>query len=352
MHTKTTYFITLIFSILFIIGMAYTELASDSSITYGRLMELIKPEDKAGPFFAFNDFERSFDQNLHKANIEFFNQHPDLVKKIRADLDEEPIRWRLKNISQRLLYVPETNEEYAAIFEHYCNDVINDILKLTEIKNPYTKIQTLGSTKHENSATNGISAFIVHNLVKEYVATYVFSNEEQKKIAIELTGKVFLGEVGSYSSYIHSNKNGFFEFTRNHHTIWQNSAKNPYTVLMTPVEETLHIALRRHTEKAIKDRIENSAVKTLKNVEAIVEDWISVEEAIVGGLAYTLLPSTIEKHIHYLPESLVKADIKTKSEFNKYRHLRKGIKIVGRLGYKKSIKMYQDDPMAFRNLLM
>jgi hypothetical protein len=353
-HTgkKSALFITLIISIIVIIGMADTELTSDSSITYGRLMELIKPEDKGGGFFAFNDFEKSFDQDLHKASIDFFNQHPDLVKKIRADLDDQPIRWRLKNISQRLLYVPETNKEYAAIFERYCNDVISDILKLTEFKNPYTKIHTLGSTKPKNSATNGISAFIVHNLAKEYVATYVFSNEDQKEVAIELTGKVFLGEVGSYSSYIHFNENRFFKVTRNRHTIWQNSAKNPYTVLLTPVEETFHIALRRHTEKAIKDRIENSAVKTLKKVEAIVEDWISVEEAIVGGLVYTLLPSIVEKHIHCLPESLVKADIETKSEFNKYRHLRKGIKIVGRLGYKKSIKMYRDDPMAFRNLLM
>jgi len=73
MHTKTIYFITLIFSILFIIGMADTEPASDSSINYGRLMELIKLEDKGGAFFAFNDFEKFFDQDLHKANIEFFN---------------------------------------------------------------------------------------------------------------------------------------------------------------------------------------------------------------------------------------------------------------------------------------
>ena len=352
MQMKKTYFITLIFSILFIIGMADSEPASDSSINYGSLMELIRLEDNGGAFFAFNDFEKSFDQDLHQANIEFFNQHPNIVKKIRADLDDQPIRWRLKNISQRLLYVPETREEYVDIFERYCSDVISDILKLTEIKNPYTKIHTLGSTKPENLPTNGINAFIVHNLAKEYVATYLFSNEDQKEIAIELTGKVFLGEVGSYSSYIHLNENGSFEFTRNHHTIWQNSAKNPYTVLMTPVEETLHIALRRHTEKAIKDRIENGAVKTIKKVETIVEDWVSVEEAIVGGLVYALLPSIVEKHIHYLPESLVKADIENKSEFNKYRHLKKGIKIVERLGYKKSIKMYQDDPIAFSNLLM
>lgn len=352
MHNKSTYFIILIFSILFTIGVAVIESASDSSINYGRLMELIKLEDKGSGFFAFNDFENSFDQDLHKASIEYFNEHPDLVKKIRADLDHQPIRWRMENISQRLLYVPETREEYVAIFERYCNDVINDILKLTEIKNPYTKIHTLDSNMPENSETNGINAFIVHNLVKEYVATYVFSNEDQKEISIELTGRVFLGEIGSYSSYVYFSENGSFEFTRDHFTIWQNRAKNPYTVLLTPAEETLHIALRPNTEKAIKDRIENSAVKTLEKVDAIVEDWISVEEAIVGGIVYTILPSIVEKYIHNLPESLVKADIENRSKLNKYKYLKKGMKIVERLGYKNSIKMYQDDPMVFRNLLM
>lgn len=352
MHSKTICYTLIIFLVLFVICLAHAIFASDSSNNYSILMDLIKLEDKQGPFFALNDFETSFDQDLHKASIDFFNQHPDVVKKIQADLDNQPIKWRLKNISHRLMYVPETREEYSAIFERYCRDVIQDILRLTELKNPQIKIHTLGDTKPDGSATNGIDAFIVHNLSKEYVATYVFSNEDQKEIAIELTGKIFLGEIGSYSSYISINENGSFEFTRDHYTIWQNSAKNPYTALITPVEETLHIVLRQYTERSIQDRIENSAVKTLKEVKAIVEDWISVEEAIVGGLVYALLPSIVEKYIPDLPDSLVESDIKTKSEFKKYRHLKKGIKIVAQLGYKKSIKMYQNSPMKFRNLLM
>ncbi|GMQ79947.1 MAG: hypothetical protein BMS9Abin03_401 [Thermodesulfobacteriota bacterium] len=352
MHSKTVYYTVLIFPVLFIICMADAVFAFDSSTNYSILIDLIKLEDKQDPFFALNDFEKSFDQDLHNASIEFFNQHPDVIKKIQEDLDDQPIRWRLKNISHRFMYIPETREEYAKIFERYCNDVIGDILKLTEFKNPYITIHTLGASKPENLATKGINAFIVHNLGKEYVATYVFSNKDQKEIAIELTGKIFLAEVGAYSSYIYLNENGSFEFTRDHCTIWQNSAKNQYTVLITPVEETLHIVLRQYTERSIQDRIENRAVKTLKEVEAIVEDWICVEEAIVGGLVYALLPSIVEKYIPDLPDSLVESDIKTKIEFKKYRHLKKGIKIVEQLGYKKSIKMYRDDPMAFRSLLM
>jgi hypothetical protein len=342
----------MLFTVLIIICISDITFASDSSKNYAGLMEQIKPKDRDGTFYAFNDFENSFDQDLHKANVEFFNQHPDFIKKIQEDLDGQSIQWRLKNISHRILYIPETRKEYAAIFENYCNDVISDILKITEIKNPYIKIHTLGNTKPESSETNGIDAFIVHNLAKEYVATYVFSNEAQKEIAIKLTGKVLLGEVGSYSSHISLNENGSFEFTRDRHTIWQNSAKNQYTAIMTPVEETLHIALREYTEKAINDRITSRAVKSLDGVKTIVDDWIPVEEAIVGGLVYTLLPTIIKKHIHNLPESLIKADIETKSGFKKYRHLQKGIEVVERLGYKKSIKMYQEDPTAFRNLLL
>ncbi len=51
----------------------------------------------------------------------------------------------LKNISQRLLYVPETRKEYAELFESYCNDVIDEILRLTGFNNPYREIHTLGN---------------------------------------------------------------------------------------------------------------------------------------------------------------------------------------------------------------
>lgn len=352
MHSKTTYYTLIFFSLLFSIHIANAIFASDSPKNYSILIDLIKLEDKQGPFLALNDFEKSFDQDLHKASIEFFNQHPDIVKKIQEDLDDQPVKWRLKNLFHRFLYIPETRKEYSAIFESYCHEVIQDILRLTELQNPHIEIHTLGDTMPDRSATKGINAFIVHNLGKEYVATYVFSNEDRKEIAIELTGKILLNEVGSYSSYIFKNDNGSFEFTRDHYTIWQNSAKNPYTALMTPVEETLHIALRQYTERSIQAGIENSAAKTLKDVEGIVEDWISVEEAIVGGLVYALRSSIVEKYFPDLPDDLIESDVKTKSEFKKYRHLKKGIKIVQQLGYKKSIKMYQDSPMAFRNLLM
>lgn len=349
---KKKLYIILIIHVLIIICIPYRIMADSPSINYVRLMELIRMKERESPLLVFDDFGSPPGQNLHKASIKYFNQHPEIVRKIRSDLDNRPVRWRLENISHRLLYVPETRKEYASLFEAYCRDVINAVLRITGLGNPYMKIDTLEANMAVDSETGGIHAFIVHNLVEEYIATYVFSNDAHKKIVIELTGKILLNEVGSFSSYIHQNNDGSFDLSSDGYTIWQNNAKNPYTALMTPVEETLHIALRHYTEKAIKDSIRKEGMKTFQEAARIAEDWTSVEEAIVGGLVHALLPHLIEKHMQSLPESLIRSDIATKSRYKKYRHLKKGIKIVEQLGHKQSIKLYQHDPAAFRNLLM
>jgi hypothetical protein len=83
-----------------------------------------------------------------------------------------------------------------------------------------------------------------------------------------------------------------------------------------------------------------------------VEDWMAVEEAIVGGIVHRLLPHIMEEHIKTLPPSCIEMDIVTKSQFEKYRHLEKGITIVEEIGYREAIRLYAKDPAAFRDLLL
>jgi hypothetical protein len=45
-------------------------------------------------------------------------------------------------------------------------------------------------------------------------------------------------------------------------------------------------------------------------------------------------------------------DIAAKSQFEKYRHLEKGITLVQEIGYREAIRMYSKDPAAFRDLLL
>ena len=79
---------------------------------------------------------------------------------------------------------------------------------------------------------------------------------------------------------------------------------------MVPAEETLHITLRDSTESAIKKDVEQSHQRSLKSVEKIVENWMAVEEAIVGGIVYRLLPHILEEHITDLSLSYIEMDIR------------------------------------------
>jgi hypothetical protein len=325
--------------------------APDSQRDYSRLVELIKTDDLSAPLYAFNDFEEDFDEDTHRASIKFLNGHTALIKKIQKDLRVKGLKWRLDKLVYRMVFVPEKRKEYATLFETYCSDVIEYTLAETKLSNPYQTLQTLVEGRPE-VADEGVTVFLVHNLAKEYVARYTFINRERKKVVIELKGTVFSGKVGSYTTNIFMDENGEFRFIRDDYTIWQNSAKNPYTVLMVPVEETLHIALRTHTERAIKDQLELKPVQGLRDVERIADDWIAVEEAIVGGLVHAMLPQFLEERIHNLPNSLIDEDIESKMEFDQYRYLRKGIEVVESMGCKKVVKLYKEDPMEFKELLI
>jgi len=321
---------------------------------YTRLVDLIELEDREKPLYVFSDFEREFDEDSHEANLDYFNQHPQLIERIRKEFGGEEIRWRLDTLMHRLLFVPETRKEYATIFKNYCKDVIGYVLDKTNLNSPYSPYRKLQTLDQESPiiGDSGITVFLVHNLAKEFVARYIFSNKGRKKVKIDLRGIVFLGTVGSYTTTVYLGDNGKLEFRRDNYTIWQNSAKNPYTALTVPVEETLHIALREHTERAIGEQVKIDFVRSIKGVESIAEDWIAVEEAIVGGVVRALVPCFIRRCVPNLPYSLIQEDIESKGELKQYRHLRKGIEIVKIIGYKRALKMYSNDPMEFKKLLM
>lgn len=325
------------------------EVASD----YKRLLELIQLDDQQEPLYVFNDFEEEFDKASYGATRQYFKEHPGLIQRIKHKLEGGKLRWKLRNLKHRLLFVPENRTEYAALYKNYCLDIIRTILDKTGFDNPYDSIQTLNRSKPVRHEKNeGVTAYIVHNLAKEYVGTYIFSNQTDKKVKIELRGKLYSGDVGAYTSTLIMNENRTVEFLKDQYTIWQNSADNPYTALMVPAEETLHITLRGYTESAIKKAIEQSHLRSLKSVEKIVEDWMAVEEAIVGGIVYRLLPPILEEHIKDLSLPYMEMDITAKSQFEKYRHLEKGITIVEKIGYREAIRMYSKDPTGFRDLLL
>lgn len=320
---------------------------------YSRLLEFIETANIENPLYPFDAFENELDSTVHQLNLSYLKDHPDLLDKIRLALNTEELQWKLENFKRRLVFVPETREEYASLFKSYCTDVIDYVLMKTQLQNPFSGITNLNSDIPEVSEINeGITAFLVHNLAKEFVYTYGFYSPHQKKVIIELGQKSFIGEVGSYTSSVSQTDDGSFVFAKNKYTIWQNSAENPYTALMVPVEETFHITLRDYTENAIKETLISGPEHDIGDVHRIVEEWIAVEEAISGGLVYGLLPEFLYNAITEFQSTWIESDLATKSTMKRYRYLKKGIQVVEDLGVKKSIHLYRENPHAFRDLLI
>jgi len=318
------------------------------------LLELMRLEDQNGPLYAFNDFEEKFDRECHEASLDYLNQNPGIIEKIKSDLDSDKLKWEMVSLKRRYLFVPEKRQQYAELYRNYCRSVIDFILTETKLNNPYLDILILEHDIPEISdVSNGITVFLVHNLAKEYIGTYSFFAENQKKkVDLSLSGTVFTGEIGSFSSTLHLKKNGRIAFARNRFTIWQNSANLAFNTLVLPIEETLHIILRPYTETAIEAQLDRVGAKTLKSARKIVAHWIAVEEAVAGGLAHYYFPRVADKYFQNFELSEMNRSLRQKGHLQKYKFLNKGIRIIQKLGSEAVLQIYRDNPKRFRELLI
>jgi len=346
-----TLFMTLCALFVLACAQPFTLAAQNGAKPFSRLLEFAESGKLDAPYHAFEEFENSYNPQIHATNMDYLKSHPDLMEQIRTDLGAQTIKWRLKNLSHRQLYVSETRTEYIQLYEAYCKEAISEVLEALELPNPYARIITLSEEGRDSVDSEGIDALIVNDLVQEYLAKYEFRSETDKAVAIELKGTYSTGEIGSYSSELVFGENGKVDFIHYPYTIWKNQAENPYTLLMTPVEETIHILLRPYTESAIKRSIESLESCSRDRAEEIVEGWIGIEEAIVGGLVNSLLPPILENQVGEIPGDLISRDIETKNKIDKYCYLQQGIRVVRSLGYKASLALYKEDPAAFEALL-
>jgi hypothetical protein len=245
--------ISILLRIVLIIGsiiIGFSSTLNAHSKDYSPLLKYIQQEVKAEPLIAFDTSRKLLDMESHAANMEYLNKNPEILAKIRAHLGSESLEWYLTSHLQRLLYVPERREDFVHLYQDFCSDVVQEIMALMEFKNPYNRIVHLDQGGFTVSSQTGIAVYLVHNLVKEYEATYVFNDPQKKQAALKLSGKVYTGEIGSYASYLQFSPDGEIEFTRSPYSIWQTSGDTPYSVLVTPVEETFHVVLRPETEMA------------------------------------------------------------------------------------------------------
>lgn len=349
---KTISALIIVFAFLLLPAPTQAVQLGDPGVFLG-LAEKLCPALRPDQFIAFTDYDKRPDETLRHTGLTYFNTHPDLVARIRKDLDSPQVNWELESLSHRLAFAPESRSDVADAFTLYCREAVDELMRLTGHDNPISTISALTDPRPALSDGRGIQVFIVQDLFREYTAQYLFSGSDDKQVKIDLAGRIRVNEVGSYSSFLErSEETGLWTFSRSPYSIWKSASSNPYTVLMTPLEETLHILLREHTEKIIITVLnQNPAPMEVDELNELMEPWLAVEEAVVGGLAYALIPHVISPRIPDLSTDWITADLNTKAGFHKYRYLDRGIELVTRLGLKESIALYAHDPAAFRNLL-
>ncbi|MBI5552001.1 MAG: hypothetical protein HY911_10880 [Desulfobacterales bacterium] len=318
------------------------------------LVTFIQGENLEAPLVLLDDSVGEFDARLNQANREYLNGNKSLLTQIQSRLAAESVSFRLAGSSKRLLVVPERREAYAVLFEQYCRQAVAQALAATQLPDPYVAIATLREPPPpQANGSGGVTAYVVHNIADEYIEEYLFFDRQndRTKIKIQLSNRVFTGRIGSYTSRLTFGAQSQIEFVHESYTLWQNSARNPINVLVAPVEETLHIALRTATETAIRQVLRQAPPETIEAVQPVVDEWMAVEEAMVGGLVARLMPEILGRLLKGPLQKEMAAALAQREVHAQYRYLDEGIRVVSELGVRPAIELYTSEPARFQRMI-
>lgn len=350
--------ISVVIGLCFILmaGRAWAAKIQISERNYQRLYEMIELEDLEAPLVPFSNQKSQFDHDLNRENLAYLNENQDVLSQIKDHFQSNSLNWKLANSYKRLLVVPENRADYAELFKTYCDDAVAYTLEATKLSNPLKLITTLQSPLpeiHHQHADSGVTAYLVHNIADEYIEEYQFfiPETDSRAIQVNLRNLEFSGHIGSYNSDIVIGENRDFKFIHNPYTLWQNSAKDPLNVLVVPVEETLHMALRTATEVAIQQSLKRSNPQTIDAVQDVVNEWMAVEEAIVGGLVAEIMPGILEQFLGGAMTAEMRQSLTDRHAHAQYRYLEEGIRLVTDLGLLPAIDLYKSQPHKFKQLL-
>lgn len=322
---------------------------------YARLLEWIEMPDREEPLHVFGGIQKGLVPGLNTENLAFINANDQLMTQIQSRLESDKIHWQLHAAAKQMWVVPESRKEYARLFEGYCRDAIDFLLARTQMPNPYHGIRTLQGPLPEIGASTegGIQVYLVHNVMDEYIEEYHFyrSKSDPTQIKIQLSHRSPHSKVGAYNSELTVHPDQTMAFAHDRFTLWQNSAAEPLNVLMVPIEETLHILLRAATETGIRASLAGLRPASEKVLQQTVTEWMAVEEAVVGGMVWRIMPELLSRLVDARASRQMADTLAARRRHDQYRLLDQGIDMVAKMGLTAAISMYQTDPQQFKSLL-
>ena len=218
------------------------------------------------------------------------------------------------------------------------------LFEMNEMDNCYAAI-TSPNESYPPLSQNGISAFLVHRLAKDYRAVCRFTAESGRSVKYKASGAIFSNHLGAVDLEIQSIAPGQFGLSRRAFTIWQNNTENLYTLMSIPVEETLHYQLGKATDREIAASMKNHPPENLSAAQRLAEEWMAVEESVVGGLVNRLLESYCSLHHMAIPASIPGDSGRPLPPLHQYRYRDRGIQLVENLGFQEALATVYGKPL-------
>lgn len=316
------------------------------------IIDLISSKSLKKPLLIFQGFQDDQDDDIKRRIARDVARNPDLLAIIQKDIgNDSNLEIQFDTLASELLFVPESRRKYADAYQEYCRNVIDLLFSKIKMGAPIHNIITL-SNEYPDIPKQDITAYIVHRLGKKYKATCTFTNmRNQASRSFKLEGAFFSDQLGSVVLEITCPEKDVFQLKRKNYTIWQNKTSNLANILAIPVEESLHYIMGQYTDKKIADTLIQKPAQYTSELSRLSSHWMSVEEAVVGGVLHALLPEFAKHFQISLSETDMQLSFLEKSHLPQYQFRQAGISFVKKIGYRSAIDLYKDDPSGFAKMI-
>ena len=320
--------------------------------TLERVAQIPQMASREGPLMVFRDFSDDPDVEVERHIRLQVSQQKALLNQLRNKIGiKKQVRLSVEDIQVRLMFVPQLQQTHATAYHRYCLDVIDHLFGMNPMGPIYETITSPAESYPPVSKT-GLSAFLVHRLAKEYRAVCRFTADSCRSAAYRVTGAIFSNHLGAVDLEIEWLAPGKCGLTRKPFTIWQNDTENLYTLMSVPVEETLHYCVGQATDREISRSMENRPPESLSAAQRLAEEWMAVEESVVGGLVNRVLLDYCTRHHMSMPFSDAGDPRPMVPSLRQYRYRERGIELAEDLGFKELMAMYMDSPSDFKAELL
>jgi hypothetical protein len=166
------------------------------------------------------------------------------------------------------------------------------------------------------------------------------------------SGSIFSNHLGGVDLEIEIIAPRQVRLKRKPFTIWQNNSDDAYTLMALPVEETLHYYVGNATDHQLAEALRQAPPHNIADALQLAEEWMAVEESIVGGLVTRVVKEYCARYHMDLPP-MDSEDLRSSEPIlPQYKYRRYGIDLVREMGFHKALALYMSQPDDFRDLLV